>query len=294
MKMYYCKTSRRNFGDELNVWLWSRLLPDFFDEDASTIFLGIGSILFDFFPRDAKKIVFGSGYGGYTPLPIIDERWQFYFVRGRLTADILGIDQSLALGDAAILLRSCIKDRPKCKYSVSFMPHWESAVNGEWSEVCSVAGIHYLDPCASVEQVLHEIMSSELVITEAMHGAIVSDALRIPWIPIAPIQREHKLKWFDWASALELSVEASNLCVSNAFELSLVLTRGNKKWAGLIRKRAQVLRGIARNAFIDRAAESLSRIAGITPSLSTDRAIERAHETMIDKLEMLRRDRRNT
>ena len=291
--MYYYKAPRQNFGDELNVWLWSRLLPNFFDEDDSTLFLGIGSILFDFFPRDSKKIVFGSGYGGYTPLPKIDEHWQFYFVRGRLTAGILGIDPTLALGDAAILLRSCIELRSQRKYTVSFMPHWESAVNGTWSEVCSAAGMHYIDPCASVEQVLNDIMSSELVITEAMHGAIVSDALRVPWIPIAPIQGEHRMKWFDWASALDLSLEASKLYVSNAFELSLAMTRGNQKWAGRIRKRAQALRGVARHDFIDRAAERLARIAKITPSLSTDKAIERAHETMIDKLEILRRDRSN-
>jgi hypothetical protein len=290
MKMYYYKASHRNFGDELNVWLWSRLLPDFFDEDDSALFLGIGSILFDFFPRGSKKVVFGSGYGGYTPLPIIDETWHIYFVRGRLTADILGVDQSLALGDAAILLRSCILVRPPRKYPVSFMPHWESALNGTWGEVCSVLGMHYIDPCAGVEQVLDEIMSSGLVITEAMHGAIVSDALRIPWIAIAPIHGEHRMKWLDWASALDLSFEAAKLNVSNAFELSLALTKGNKKWAGRIRKRAQVLRWVAPNNFIDRAAENLSRIAKITPSLSTDRAIERAHEAMVNKLEILSRN----
>jgi hypothetical protein len=294
MKMYYFKTTRRNFGDELNVWLWPQLLPDYFDEDDSTLFLGIGSILHDFFPADSKKIVFGSGYGGYTLLPRINGNWRFHFVRGRLTADALGIDPSLALGDAAILLRSCIEVGPHRKYPVSYMPHWESAVNGAWPEVCSLAAIHYIDPCARVEQVLDDIMSSGLVITESMHGAIVADALRIPWIPVEPILAEHRMKWFDWASALDLTISFSKRDVSNAFELSLAMTRGNKKWAGRIGKRARLLRSVAPDVFILRAAESLSRIAMTTPSLSADRAIERAHEAMIDKLETLRRDRSNT
>jgi succinoglycan biosynthesis protein ExoV len=289
MKMYYYKTPRPNFGDELNVWLWSRLLPDFFDEDDRTLFLGIGSILFDFFPPDRRKIVFGSGYAGYTPPPIIDKSWQFYFVRGRLTTNVLGIDRGLAVGDAAILLRSCVELVPQRKYTVSFMPHWQSAVDGTWSEVCNVAGVHYIDPCASVERVLGEIMSSELVITEAMHGAIVSDALRVPWLAIMPIQVKHRMKWFDWASALDISIEPSKLTASNALELSLAITNGSDKWAGRIRNRAQILRRLARDHFVDRAAESLSRIAKITPSLSADTAIERAHETMINKLEILRR-----
>jgi succinoglycan biosynthesis protein ExoV len=294
MKMIYFKTTRPNFGDELNVWLWPRLLPGFLDDDESTLFLGIGSILYDSFPRDSKKIVFGSGYGGYTSLPTIDESWKFHFVRGRLTAGSLGIDPSLGLGDAAILLRSCVEVRPQRKHAVSYMPHWESAANGEWSEVCALAGMHYIDPCASVEQVLDDIMSSGLVITESMHGAIVSDALRIPWIPVAPILAEHRMKWLDWASALDLTISPLKLNVSNAFELSLRMTRGNKRWTGRIGKRARALRHVARNVFIHRAAEGLSRIAKTTPSLSEDRVIERAHETMVSKLEILRRDHANT
>jgi hypothetical protein len=291
MKMYYYRASRPNFGDELNVWLWSRLLPNFFDEDESTLFLGIGSILFDYHPRNSRKIVFGSGYGAYTPSPVIDDRWQVYFVRGRLTANALGVDQKLALGDAAILLRSCIGLPSQRRHAVSFMPHWESAIDGAWPEVCKAAGIHYIDPCASVDQVLADITSSGLVVTEAMHGAIVSDALRIPWIPIAPIQGEHRMKWYDWASALELPVEPSRLGVSSAFEWALATTKGNRKWAGRIRKRAQALRGLARGYFIQRAAESLTRIARMTPSLSADTAIERAHGAMMEKLEILRRKR---
>ena len=106
MKMYSSRGP--NFGDALNEWLWPRLLPDFFDGDESALFLGIGSILYDFLPRNARKVVFGSGYGGYTPVPHIDDRWAFYFVRGPVTARTLGLDPSLAIGDAAILVRSCV------------------------------------------------------------------------------------------------------------------------------------------------------------------------------------------
>ena len=83
MKMYYFKSEiATNFGDELNVWLWPKLLPSAFDGDDQSLFLGIGSILFDHFPSHQKKVVFGAGYGGYSPKPIIDGSWQFYFVRG--------------------------------------------------------------------------------------------------------------------------------------------------------------------------------------------------------------------
>jgi len=104
MKMYFYRGRRPNFGDELNVWLWPRLLPGFFDDDERELFIGVGSTLFDFLPRESRKIVFGAGYGGYTAVPAIDERWRFYFVRGRLTAAALGLDAGLGVGDAAILV----------------------------------------------------------------------------------------------------------------------------------------------------------------------------------------------
>lgn len=83
MKMFAYRGKHENFGDELNHWLWERLLPGFFDDDESQLFLGIGSILYDNFDPNMQKIVFGSGYGGYTNPPKVDRNWTFYFVRGR-------------------------------------------------------------------------------------------------------------------------------------------------------------------------------------------------------------------
>jgi hypothetical protein len=126
LKLYYFKgKTASNFGDELNTWLWPQLLPGMFDDDPDALFLGIGSVLFDFFPSQQQKIVFGSGYGGYTAKPVIDDSWKVYFVRGRLTAEALGLDARLGIGDAAILLRSCTLPTVAKRYRASFMPHWK-------------------------------------------------------------------------------------------------------------------------------------------------------------------------
>lgn len=180
MKMFAYRGKHENFGDELNHWLWERLLPGFFDEDEGQLFLGIGSILYDNFDPKMQKIVFGSGYGGYTNPPKVDDNWTFYFVRGKKTAEILGIDPSYAIGDSGILTRSCWDAKSvEKRYPVSFMPHYESAMYGSWDKVCDLAGIHYIDPRWSVEKVLTEISASQKVVSEAMHGCIISDALRV-------------------------------------------------------------------------------------------------------------------
>jgi hypothetical protein len=50
--------------------------------------------------------------------------------------------------------------------------------------------------------VLAAIESSEMVLAEAMHGAIVADALRIPWVPLQLYDQILNLKWHDWCGSL--------------------------------------------------------------------------------------------
>lgn len=288
MKMYYYKGSPPNFGDELNGWMWPRLLPGFFDENEEQIFLGIGSILFDFHSPKSTKIVFGAGYGGYTPPPKMDDSWIIYFVRGPITARAIGLDESMGIGDAAILLRSCITAAPEKQFRASFMPHWESVLDGEWEAVCAEAGLHFINPCAPVEQVLEDILSSELIVTEAMHGAIVADALRVPWVPARPIQRQHHRKWFDWADALQLELHPRPLAPSNGLEAAMSLLRARKNTERL-RRRGQILKTIATPLFFDMAASSLRRLAVAVPNLSRDAAIESAHGRMLERLDVLHR-----
>ena len=290
MKMFYYRGSRPNFGDELNVWLWPQLLPHFFDDDERDLFVGIGSTLFDFLPRDARKIVVGAGYGGYTKVPVVDDRWRFYFVRGRLTAAALGIDEALGIGDAGILVRSCTGPVVTKKHRVSFMPHWESASDGDWARATREAGLHYIDPCGSVVDVLEQIQQSEMLISEAMHGAIVADALRVPWIPIRPIQPPNRDKWHDWASALDLVIRWERLSPSNGLEMAMSLTGQRKAMASRLRKRGQPLRRVLAPAFRDRAVRSLLRVASCEPSLSADAAISRAHERMVEALGRVQAD----
>lgn len=288
MKMYYFKGPSTNFGDELNVWLWPRLLPNFFDEQEDHIFLGIGSTLFDSLPLAAHKIVFGAGYGGYTAPPKIDGNWDFYFVRGPLTARAIGVDAALGVGDAAILLRSCVTARPQKRFKTSFMPHWESLFDGDWSAVCSEAGVHLIDPGAPVETVLEEILASELVVTEAMHGAIVSDALRVPWVPARPVQFQHRYKWFDWAYALEIELRPQTLLPSNGLEAAMSRLSVGKKGAARLRRRGQFLKSAAAPYFREKAARSLQTLAAEEPTLSRDAVIARAHRIMLEKLDVLK------
>jgi succinoglycan biosynthesis protein ExoV len=281
MKLYYYQDKVPNFGDDLSPWLMPKIFQDFFDNDEAVLFLAIGSIIFDHLPLQARKIVFGSGYGAYTKLPDLSANWTFYGVRGPRTAKACGLPASMVLGDTAILINKYRSPARPPGHGIAFMPHFNSLARGHWAEACAIAGLRLINPTAPVPQVLQEIESCEVLLAEAMHGAIVADALRVPWIPMLPIHRSHRMKWFDWAEALEMDLKRHRLWPSSLREASVALTgRGERCF---IRNEAQhIQRGIqaADRGFIRLAAYRLKHLATMPPMLSSDTALARALERL--------------
>ncbi len=183
MKLYYYQEVE-NFGDVLNGWLWPQLLPGILDQDERSIFVGIGTLLNDLLPRKPMKVIFGAGVGYGGGLPVIDETWKIYCVRGPLSAQALGLDRNLAITDPAILLRTIDLPLKEKRYRASFIPHWESTAYWDWQKLCGDAGVHFIHPMSPLESILSDIQRSELVVTEAMHGAVIADAMRVPWVPL--------------------------------------------------------------------------------------------------------------
>ncbi len=130
MKLYFFRGEHPNFGDELNSFLMPKVFPGLFDDSLNEIFLGIGSVLYDHHPTASQKIVFGTGYGGYTPPPRLDSKWRIYCVRGPLTAQILNLPEDKVAADSAILINRYRPRRKNAGKVISFMPHWQE--HGTW------------------------------------------------------------------------------------------------------------------------------------------------------------------
>lgn len=220
MKLYFHKDPLGNFGDDLNPWLFEKLLPGIFrghcyhdpalrdDADmGEPLFVGIGTLLNDRIPKEPLKAVFGSGTG-YGPSSTLDERWHVYCVRGPKTAELLGLPPEKAITDAAALCRRVDipePDRPRARYT--FMSHCSTARMGSWDRIAADLDIAYIDPQGSVEAVFDALKSTDVLITEAMHGAILADALRVPWVPVSTTPGILSLKWQDWCASLDLSYD---------------------------------------------------------------------------------------
>ncbi|MEM9265463.1 MAG: polysaccharide pyruvyl transferase family protein [Cyanobacteria bacterium P01_F01_bin.13] len=210
MKIFYYRRQdgQPNFGDELNTWLWPQLLPNFFDDDESTQFIGTGTLLNYRLPERTtaaqRLIIFSSGAGYEKPLSAIPPHWHIACVRGPLSANRLGLPQEKAITDGGILVRRCFQTTDKKKTSYAFMPHIHHAnfADVTWKTLCNEVGIGYIDPRWPIEQILQAISGTEVLLAEAMHGAIVADALRTAWIPVVTSPRILSFKWQDWCASI--------------------------------------------------------------------------------------------
>jgi succinoglycan biosynthesis protein ExoV len=206
MKLMYHHAQPGNFGDDLNAWLWRELLPTHvFDDNSAELFYGIGTVLSKTMPKSPRKIIFGSGTGYKTP-PVIDGSFEVFFVRGPLTARALGIAQDLAITDPSYLILNTVYGAQPVvpRHAVSVIPHYLSLAMLDWETVAHQTGLRLINPTKPALNVVTQIRESRLVLTESLHGAILADAFRIPWIPIVFSHRFLEFKWRDWCQSVGL------------------------------------------------------------------------------------------
>ncbi|WP_105384908.1 polysaccharide pyruvyl transferase family protein [Neorhizobium alkalisoli] len=221
MKAYYWESHHGNFGDDLNLWLWDFLLPGFRDVHPDVLLVGVGTVLNPvLLPSGQKKLVVGSGYGYGTPPETGNAaEWDVRAVRGPLTAQKLGLSPDMGVTDPAAMITDMpeFQNLPKI-HKKTFIPHWESAEFGMWGSVCEPVGLTYLDPRGEAKSVIRHIAQSELIVAESMHGAILADAFRVPWVAVSTSRSINNFKWNDWASSVGTTYEPRYVPVSTRAE----------------------------------------------------------------------------
>lgn len=208
-----------NLGDDLNEWL----IPAILGRDALAAVghtvVGIGTILnseaLENLSTQDTKLVYTSGVGYAKPL-VHDESWSFFAVRGVMTRQALNLASEVALGDGAILIADHL-DRLELAPSplrgeIVFMPHVDlaEATGKAWRHACDDAGVAFMSPAEPRERLIAALAQARLIITSAMHGAIIADALRTPWLAVASPEINTD-KWQDWGSALDMTITFTEL-----------------------------------------------------------------------------------
>lgn len=212
MNIYYYQSPSGNFGDDLNQWLWPRVLPVSLKNCTHEWLVGIGTILDErLVALKGRKAIFGTGFRPSEWIPTIQSDWTIAWVRGPLTCEALSLPREYAHTDPAMLVARVWNSNVGRTGSVGFMPHYHTMKLIDCQQLARRAGVTLIDPSQTTEQAMTAIASVDRILTEAMHGAIVADALNVPWkrIKLTSWRRESAkvsdFKWSDWTESISLT-----------------------------------------------------------------------------------------
>jgi hypothetical protein len=210
---------------------------------------------------------------------VVRSEWDIRFVRGPLSARVLGLGPGSSLSDSALLVAGHVAAGTRSASSVGFLPHVFSARTLDCARACEAAGLQFIDPRWRVDRILQAVTSVDRLIAEALHGAIVADALGVPWMRVKALgwryesRRIADFKWADWAQSVGVRHDAS-------FEVGIPwrMGRGARLVNGLLsRLQVRTLAFVLRKAAA--SADFQLSSAGCRHELR-QRMLERIHEAV--------------
>ena len=268
--------------------LWPKLMPEInmepfpkkedgiVDAGDRDVLVRIGTLLNARFPKSRKLYVMGSGVG-YGERPSLGDNTKINCVRGPLSAKALDLPESYAPIDAGVLVNRFLPDAPKVKYKFSYMPQISSGVKcpGVWEKICHELDFGYLDPTYSVDTTIRNIRETEVLLTESMHGAIIAEALRVPWIPIVTRQEILPFKWQDWCYSINEQYEPVH--VSPIYE----------------KYRESLFRNMKEKISINKSMSMLKRASQTQPTLGKLEVLNSKSKYLLEKIEQFKKDYKN-
>ena len=222
MKLVKCDVKGGNFGDDLNDYLWKLLHPDMESLRPNEAILGVGTLQGSNFSPDIKKIhVFGSG--SYLD-PQGAKNWlnkhdfEFHFVRGPLTARQWNCeDKSLTDGACLLMLTELKNIAPTFSKKIGYIPHHVSDQLADFKFICDLVDLEYISAKYQTPlEIISKIKSCEYIITSSLHGAIVADLFRKPWIQVKSGPHIYEYKWNDWCESIGVKYKPNKIdfCVT--------------------------------------------------------------------------------
>lgn len=284
MKLICYKSKKGNFGDDLNIWLWPKIFnKDIFNKNDEIAFLGIGSILisdYDYIKEAENyktKIIFGTGVRSIEQIFDFDNSWDVSFLRGPFSAYLTTGNSKNYISDSAYFI-NLLPNYEKYlnsekKHKVSVIPYYRSIDSLDWEACCQKLNWNLIKPTGNnVEDFIKQIAESEYVISEAMHGAIIADALRVPWkrlkfkAHLFEGETVSEFKWRDWLYSIDLKSHQPIHFIPNVSKLKYKLFPFLKK-----DKKIKVFVNQMRNLNIDYSLSTDKKISKIVSQLKEKR-----------------------
>ncbi|CAM8393858.1 Polysaccharide pyruvyl transferase [Candidatus Methylopumilus planktonicus] len=209
MEVIHFKVKGGNFGDNLNDYIWQLLLPNIQELPSNEAILGIGTLQNKRISPNIKRIhVFGSGALNSNASDWLKKNnFEFHFVRGPLTAKQWGCSEKSLIDGAALILHTNLKNIPlKKSKKIGYIPHHTSDQQADFNTISNHANMEYISTRGfEIEKFISQVKSCDFIITEALHGAIIADLFRKPWLPVSSGYHIYSFKWDDWCKSIDLN-----------------------------------------------------------------------------------------
>ena len=196
------KSEQLNFGDEMGPEILLRLgyhVKRARLQDADII--TAGSVLQSAlkYGRDGL-VVWGSGMISENET-VRTRDFNYAAVRGRLTAEQIGLDpRCTIMGDPGILA-SYLWPKPRTRYQVGVVPHYVDKRPFNWAD-------KVIDVTRPVAEVINDIASCATIVSSSLHGIIVAQSYGIPTMRLShPRIAGGDHKFADYQSAMGMGVE---------------------------------------------------------------------------------------
>lgn len=216
------KVVKRNFGDELNIYLLKHLLPnDSFTNlidtcnwgsKSVTNYLVIGSLIEEFTTPMSEIWGAGAIEGGNHILR--NKPRKVWAVRGKLSREYLlenNVECPAVYGDPALLLPLIYPCKRQPVHDVGIIPH-VSEINHDCVKQLLRQGAKLirLDEYDTWQSVIDQICSCRVIISSSLHGLIVSDAYSVPnvWCTFSDNLLGGHFKFYDYFSSVDRLTKA--------------------------------------------------------------------------------------
>ena len=194
----------RNYGDDINFSFLNQIMQEniqLYKPSYNTKnYLFIGSILINRYVN-SNTIVWGSGM--LRPKTLTNKPYKICAVRGPKTREILlasGIDCPEVYGDPALLMPYYYYPYIQKKYKLGIIPHHTHIKSQLLNKFKNNNDVKIIDFTSydGWKSVIKEMLSCDFIVSESLHGLIISEAYRIPniYVSFGPLGQDFKYNDF--------------------------------------------------------------------------------------------------
>ena len=221
--VFYARCTQRNWGDDLNPWLFNKLTGEksvYCPHKSCERLLMAGSILTGAGEYDT---CWGTGLISdqlTAPLRLS----KALAVRGPLSAKKLeesGIAASAIYGDPGLIASKLVPLPKNKKYRRSVIPHYVDRDKGE--QFAKEMNFHVINVDLPIEKFIEEVASSEEVWSSSLHGIICAESMQIPttWVKFSDQIIGGSFKYHDYLLGTNRDISYP-LDVSKSWNINLV------------------------------------------------------------------------